>query len=124
MHKCYKCTPISSDYFPLQYKTNTHTLPGTKRTLALNLDVLQGLLSSYALSLRVEDDIFALEGFQLVGEAAAGWLKFDLLQQHLLGRGGQQPAEVSLVGGVLAARLQHLFQLLHDGHGASLRVET
>lgn len=69
----------------------------------------------------VEQHVLAPQQFQLPGEAAAGGLELDLLQQHLLGRGGQQPAQLPVLARLPPARLQRLLQLLHDRHGGARR---
>lgn len=73
----------------------------------------------------VEDHIFGLETVQLIGEAFAGRLKLNLLQQDLLGRGGQQLIEVTIVArrGVLPAGLQGLLELVHYRHRLSITVD-
>lgn len=95
------------------------------RDLTLPLD-WRGIGCSlhHTIGLGVQDHILGLERLQLVAEAFGGWLELNLLQQHFLGRGGEQLIQVSLIGRVFSARLQGLLQLVHYGHGASLKDHT
>ena len=71
----------------------------------------------------VQRAVFAPQQLQLPGQPAARRLELDPLQQDLLGRGGQQPAQLPVLARLPAARLQRLPQLLHDRHrGAGLRA--
>lgn len=87
-------------------------------TLPLDLRGLAGrLLPRGRLVPGVQDHILGLQAVQLVGEALARRLKLYLLQEHLLGGGGQQLVEVRLVAGVLAAGLQSLLEFVDYRHG-------
>lgn len=73
-------------------------------TVPLYLGRLGGPLPRSALIPGVEDHVLVLQAVQLIGETLAGWLKLDLLQQDLLGRGSQEFVEVPLIARLLSSR--------------------
>lgn len=92
-------------------------------TLSFNLSRFSRSLRRSSVVLGIQDHIFCLESLQLVAEAFAGRFKLDLLQKHFLGRWSQQLIQVTLIAGVLAARLQGLFELVHYRHCVSLNKD-
>lgn len=74
-------------------------------TLPLELRGLCRLLPRGALIPGIEDHILVLQAVQLVGETLAGGLKLDLLQEHLLGRAGQQLVQVAVIARLLSTGL-------------------
>lgn len=90
-------------------------------TLLARLSLLSAAGVLGGLGAGVEQQVLGPQQLRLAGEAVAGGLELDLVQQHLRGRGAQQPAQRPGLARV-PPRFQQLPRLRRARHGVSPHV--